>query len=284
VRDEMAQRRMKGLVNVVYALALIVMLIMALSFLGSSMFRKQDSVSVMLDSDVYTLQGSLDASKLYLDTAARYSVLQAMYDNGLRGGLSPLSECQPYAYGGRQYCVFTGAALPLSSEGLSTELGKTANASFVVYTKRSFIVAMYPVAVPRYGKPAIKDVNGYECRVLIRSQSKLSAGTVSEVSGDETTLSVPSEINITVSAPYFRAAEIAGGIQKSLSEASGCSPADIGKTEETDCCSVSVDVIDENACTVLVSVKTRKDFLVWDGTAAAMKPLDFTFFWKPAAG
>jgi hypothetical protein len=274
---------MKGMVNVVYAIALIVMLIMALSFLGSSMFRKQDSVAVMLDSDVYTLQGALDAAKLSLDTAGMYSAQQAMYENGLRGGFSPLSECQPYAYGGRQYCLFSGGGLPLSSEGLSAELEKTANASFAAYTGRSVIVAMYPVAIPRYGKPVIKDVNGYECNVFIRSPSRLYAGTVSEVSGDETTLSVPSEINITVGMPYFRAYEIAGGIQKTLSEASGCSPGSIEKSEETECCSVSVDVVDEAGCVVKVSVATRKEFLIWDGTAAAMEPLDFVFFWKPTA-
>jgi hypothetical protein len=278
---------MKGMVNVVYAIALMIMLFMALSFLGSSMFRKQDTVHVMFDSNVYKLQGALDAAKLYMDTAARYSVQQAMYENGLRGGLSPLSECQPYAYGGREYCLFPGGSLPFSSEGLFTELEKTANASFAVYTNGSVIVALYPVAIPRYSKPLIKDVNGYECNVFIRSPSRLSVSTVSEVSGDETALSVPSEINITVSMPYFRAFEIAKGIHASLSAASGCSPADIEKAETTECCSVSVKVVDQASCTVMVSVKTKKEMLVWDGAAAAMEPVDFTFFWKaapPAAG
>ncbi|MFH0956926.1 MAG: hypothetical protein V1813_03615 [Candidatus Aenigmatarchaeota archaeon] len=279
---------MKGMVNVVYAIALIVMLLMALSFLGSSMFRKQDTVQVMFDSDVYTLQGALDAAKLYLDTAARYSVQQAMYENGLRGGFSPLSECSVYEYTGKKYCLWGGSGgLSPSAADAAKELQKTANQSFVAYTKKSVIVALYPVAIPVYGYPSVKDVNGYECSVLIKSPARLSAGTVSEVSGDETTLSVPSEINVTVSMPYFRAFEIAQGIHASLSSAAGCSPADIEKTETTECCSVSVKVVDEASCTVMVSVKTKKEFLVWDGAAAAMEPVDFTFFWKaapPAAG
>jgi hypothetical protein len=282
----MTQSRMKGMVNVVYAIALIVMLLMALSFLGSSMFRKQDTVQVMFDSDVYTLQGSLAAAKLYLDTSARYSVQQAAYENGPRGGFSPLTECTAYEYQGKEYCLWSSGSPP-SSEEMATELQKTTNSSFAAYTNGSVIVALYPVAIPKYGYPVIKDVNGYECNILLKSPSRLSASTVSEVSGQETTLSTPSVINITVSMPYFRVFEIASEIHESLSKASGCSPADIEKEENTECCSVSVKVADEASCTVMVAVATKKKFLVWNGNAASMESVDFVFFWQltpPAAG
>lgn len=270
---------MKGMINVLYAISLTIMLVMALSFIGTALTaKKHDTVQTMFESEAYTLQASLDGAKLYLDTAALYSIRQSMYENGPRGGFSPASACSEYEYGGRKYCLWSdGSDISPGHDRIVSELQNATNSSFRPYINTSFVVALYPVAIPAYGYPVIRDVNGYEANLWVKGQAPLSIGVVSGVTGDETTLSAPSDINLTVSVPYFRMLEIARGIHESLSAASGCEPEDLGGSGTTECCTFSVEVVDEAGCAALVSVKTKKEFLVWDGIAASMEPIEFSF-------
>jgi hypothetical protein len=255
------------------------MLIMALSFIGTAIWAEnQDPAYAMFESEAYTLQASLDGAQLYLDTAALYSLRQAMYENGPRGGFSPATACSEYEYGGRKYCLWNdGTDISPAEDVITDELENVTNSSFSSYLNGSFVVALYPVPIPEYGYPAIRNISGYEAGLWMQGQGPLSVGVISDVTGDETTLTMPSDVNITVSVPYFRMVEIANGVHASLSAASGCSAADIEKEEATECCMVSVDVVDEASCTVIVSVKTKKEFFVWNGTAASMEPIEFAF-------
>ncbi len=75
---------MKGFSSVLYAAALI-SVVLVLMGLFSGIFGQSRIAEIELKQDVYSMSNALDAAKVYLHTALRYSVYQGIYDSFRNG-------------------------------------------------------------------------------------------------------------------------------------------------------------------------------------------------------
>jgi lipopolysaccharide export LptBFGC system permease protein LptF len=79
----------KGQSVIIYAffLALIVVIIVASFTFGFWIFGRGQLKEIEFRNDIFIAKNAIKAGKIYLEGSLDYSVYQAMYDNGRRGGL-----------------------------------------------------------------------------------------------------------------------------------------------------------------------------------------------------
>lgn len=119
---------------------------------STSLFGSGATAEASLQLSVYALDNALDAGRLYLDTALRFSVYQAAFDIGRNGGYQAVPADRGRVVSGRTVAVWweDGTGLP-SDNDLSGRLNGAILASLNVYAKEQITVLDdFRVALPPY--------------------------------------------------------------------------------------------------------------------------------------
>jgi hypothetical protein len=139
-------RKGSGVLVAVFILLLLIILfsLMGLSwFFGSSTEREAN-----IQTDLYAMANTLEATRFYLEGSMDYSVYQACYDMLKRGGYSELPK---WSEDGEVYWYDNGDKKPPTKEKYKSDLETLIKNNFRKYTKDEYSYLMdYMVQLPEY--------------------------------------------------------------------------------------------------------------------------------------
>lgn len=277
-------KKQKGIVNIIYIMGLIVMFLILVTYITFSYSRpKIDKVEIAVNNTIYLSRDSLDIAKLYLETALRYSIFQAMHDSGEKGGFEDIESGRSFEHDGVAYALwYNGIDLSPSEDDVTSALGGALTTNFEKYTSAGSLVSLFVVQIPGYSSVTVTNLNDYSVRLESFGDSDLSLKKTLD-NGEVISMEKSSDINMTVYAPYFmlyREAMIYHKmlLEKNLSES--CEKAEIGKTnEDMGCCTFDAEILDNSGgdCLVKVEAATKKKFLVRDDDKTLLKEIRLVF-------
>ncbi|UCD02721.1 MAG: hypothetical protein JSV63_02945 [Candidatus Aenigmatarchaeota archaeon] len=276
---------MKGMVNILYALALIIMLLMSLRYITPTLLAfEEDPVEIKLDSMVYTLRDSLEIAKLYLDNSARYSLYQAAYNNSLNGGLEDIPPDAVLHEGVVYSLWYDDVEMSPDLADFSEALNSRFNKNFLEYLAGYSIDAIFKVKIPQYEEASVSPVSeGFYTSVDIVGKENLVITRTT--SYDEViTITKNPDISLIEELPYFRLFEEAkqyhNTIKRNLAD---CDDDVLQAGNESFCCIITAEVVEDgDKCMVKVEAVTRKKFLVWNGEDVAFEPKRLVFMDRAA--
>ena len=280
---QIKRKRMKGTYATLFyggALVLIFFIIGAFVITPTFARPKDDSGAILVNNIVYALRDSLELSKLYIDTSARYSLYQAAYDNAKNGGFADSEPRRTFTNDGSEYVVwYDGKDFSPSQDSLEKSLEIAAGENFKEYMKVGGVTAIFPVTLPSYGGLDIENVANYSVMILSKGDADLS---LKRVTGNEHEITVErsSDIEMEVEIPYFQLAEEAKALQKEIEEyLSACEKGALEVSRDSWCCSAESEIINDSAglCLVKVEVVTKKKFLVQDEDKTVFSPIRLVF-------
>ncbi len=272
-----AMGRKVGMANVLLSTALVIMCIISLSFITTNLSAqpKRDVVEIAINNNVYPIRDSLEVTKLDIDKWAGYSIHQALYENGLRGGFPSADEDSLLEYDGVKYRLWYNN-IDLAPEEIDIKNGlETATMEkFLEYTDEADVGSYFTVGVPRYSKIDIDNVNDYGIEMALDSNSDVSLKRTAE-NGDVITVSRDSLVKLSLRVPYYLIYHAAMDYHDMLHEPFEERLLDCEKTEvertidkpgytlesrvmdtQDGSCLVRVDVATKNGIKVLVDKKT----------------------------
>jgi len=270
--------RKKGMVNIIYIAGLILIFTISVAYIRPIFSDPKASVvEISINNNIFVMRDSLEMAKMYVDNAARYSLYQSMYDNGLKGGL----RSSRFQYKGMNYTVWYNNMDRAPKAGdIIKALEETAAENMEKYTKKESIRSFFIVEIPGYKDTKIENINNYTVRLQASGSSDLQLKNTLKTD-EEITVKKSSDINITVYAPYFelyrQALEYHKDVERGLSE---CDKAVIEKNnEDIGCCTINAKVLetDDGSCLVKAEVATKKKFLIWNGTDTLLEPVKLVF-------
>ncbi len=281
-------RKMKAMAISVYTAGLILTLVMMVALIiSSTVERNVESVEVRVGNSVYLMRDALDLTKSYIDTAVRYSVYQAAFDNGMRGGFSGTDSMKYVDHDGNDLALwYDDGDISPSEDSFMESLSEESFSNFGVYVSQGSVIEIYPVKIPPYGQMSIQSINGYEMRAVMDSSSELAISKKTEET-DEIEITTPAEVDTTFHLPYMM---LFSEAKKYFSELRGklssCSRLDIKKEVDTFCCSVKSEVIEseKGSCIVKVEASTKKKYLLWNGNDASFEHVKLVFAVKKGGG
>lgn len=149
----MVEKRLSGtsIPGSVFLIGLLIVAAIDISYISINWgpFDSPDAVrSVTLHQEYYTMGNALGLAKLYLGTGLRYSVYQAMYDNGYKGGLFEIPAGNLYD----KYALWysNGDGYPGEQE-LLDNLRAPALAGMGKYLESDYVfLDEYEVKLPKY--------------------------------------------------------------------------------------------------------------------------------------
>jgi len=156
---------MKGVLNVLTAFLILVFVIFSAS-LGSISLSGVDfrlgpirESEITINNEISSMRHALDAAGIYLDTALRFSVYQAMHDTGKNGGMPVIPEYRKATFSGRDYAVWysTGLDISPSEEEILNGLVGLAKQSMDKYTSDDYaFLDEFAVTLPSYSSIDIR--------------------------------------------------------------------------------------------------------------------------------
>ncbi len=274
------RRRRKGDSNMAYMIGLIVIVYLAWHYIvPSMMFSHTDPLVKTVNNVVYLMRDSIELSVQFLETSARYSVYQAMYDSGKRGLLAELDEVNSVNYNGETFALWgDDESTPTRSDVLSL-ISDSFDDNFDRYVSRGTITEIIPVMLPSYGNSTITSADNYEVRIEVPSDGNL---VISNVITEREILKVtdPADIDMVVHAPFMQLYEEAKEVRDFVLEnADSCDRKVLDREIDSWCCSFSTVLLEhsEEICMVMVTGSTKKEFLVWNGTDTSLEPIKLVF-------
>jgi len=274
--------KQKGMANIIYIMGLILMCIISLAYIVPFLSQQPEKnvVEIAVNNYVYLMRDSVEMAKLYLDNAARYSLYQAMYENGRDGGFESTEKDNQIEYDAINYRLWYNNTDTAPTESDITDaLEEAFEENFEKYTKDQSVTGLFAVGIPRYNKITITNANNYSLRLEGTGTADLSVGNTME-SGERIAVEKSSLINMTVHAPYYKLYQEALEFHKALEEKLlTCDKAAIEKTTDKSSYTLDVKVLDtdDGSCLVRVNVSSKKKFLVWNGTNTTLEEIDFVF-------
>ncbi len=278
------RRKMKGIAVNFYAIGLILMLIISFYFLKPQLTGDETkSLELSINNIVYMMRDSLDIAKIYLDNAARYSLYQAIYDDGANGGHGRLSGAKSVQVKGINYALWYDSsdqgAIPPTDEKITTAITEDTGYNFGSYITGRMINAIFPVSIPAYSAPEIANIDDHSLRLEIDAQDPIQLNQTIKT-GDELTVSKNADIDMTLSIPYYKlyreALKEYDIIKGGMSQCSG-----MEKKEERFDYTIDVSILENTGtgCIVKFEAATKKKYLVWveDKNSASMEPISFVF-------
>jgi hypothetical protein len=240
---------------------------------------KTGDVEKKINNIVYTMRDSLEAAKLYTETSARYSVYQAMYENGMRGGFNKTNAKKTMERDGFVYSLWydNGDYSPNYDEFLDY-LDSSAEHKFLDYCRGS-VLAIFPVSLPYYHAVLVSNLNNYSVSFSAESESKLLMIKTGD-DGETIRVEKDSAISETIEAPYFQLFQEAKDLMERLPEKlPACSSGEISEfSRDRFLYTTDVSVIGNSGkCLVKFEGSTKKDFLIWNGEEVALEPIKLVF-------
>lgn len=106
--------------------------------------------SITLHQEYYAMENALELAGVYLGTSLRYSVYQAMYDNGLRGGHAEM-PADTYTADAQSYALwYSGKDMQPDEQALLSGLKEASEKNLAKYTKSDYVFLDYSVKLPGY--------------------------------------------------------------------------------------------------------------------------------------
>ncbi len=196
----------KGFVpaNTIFAIVLIIIFILAVGQLFYYFLHRETTMEYFL-SDIYVVKNGINLANLYLENSLDYSVYQAMYDNGLRGGWKEIPA--GYAYDENlSYWVETGGVITPSRKDLNDSLKSaiTENLNKYVGGGYSFLSKYYTLPTFKADQIIISDLDG-ETGISASSDKTIRFHDVIEHKTGEERISIEStpRLGNTYSLDYF---------------------------------------------------------------------------------
>jgi hypothetical protein len=275
--------KMKGGMAVMILAAGLVGLITSyiLTYMFMGALVPTDRLELEVDNIIYLMRDSVDAAKLFVDNSARYSLYQAMYDNGKMGGFTG-GSAQVISYGGEEYAAwYDGSDISPTEKYVTDSLASAAFDNFMEYQeklKTRSVTAILPVPVPGYSGMEVENVNGYSLVLKGTGDSDIALSRKAK-EGSHITVQKSSLINLTIDAPYFRLFEMSKDAHDAIVKSMGtCTKDAIEKSEDKGCCTIDVKVLEGGEeCLVKVEAKSKARYLVWNGKKAALEPITLVF-------
>ncbi|MBN1896830.1 MAG: hypothetical protein JW789_03850 [Candidatus Aenigmarchaeota archaeon] len=268
--------RKGNVANIVYAAGLVIMFIISVYYILPALSNTdKNPVMVMVDNTVYLLKDSAEVAKSFVDNSARYSLYQAVYSNSLKGGMN--QTVNAVSIGGTTYELwYDGADVSPDEVRIKEELRKTFSHWFSMYVGRSVIKAFTPVMPPKYNDFTFRNDGYYHTGVFAESDDVMRAQMTME-NGDALTVSVNADINMSLPIPYFllvsEGREFKDDIKGQLTN---CSSELTKSYEKPELIFSSMATISDGYCIVAVDITSKREFLVWDGSAS-FKPITLRF-------
>ncbi len=272
--------RRKGLTGIFLTFGLIIIYITSLIYIIPHFSGTYDnSAEKRINNMVFLLRDTADLAKNYLDTAARYSLQQAAYENGKLGGLESIDPSRATKHENVFYTLWyrNGDVSPDRVDMLESIIEKTNN-NFMQYTDDGSINALIWVTIPGYDKPIISNIDNQSLSLSISGDNLLSVLHETE-EGDKITISKDSDIELAIRVPYFALFNDAKSYHYELiPKLPGCKENEIEVKNESFCCVTTSEVVESSGgCKVKVETITKKKFLIWNGTDAVFEPIRLVF-------
>jgi len=162
--------KQKGMANIIYIMGLILMCIISLAYIVPFLSQQPEKnvVEIAVNNYVYLMRDSVEMAKLYLDNAARYSLYQAMYENGRDGGFESTEKDNQIEYDAINYRLWYNNTDTAPTESDITDaLEEAFEENFEKYTKDQSVTGLFAVGIPRYNKITITNANNYSLRLEI---------------------------------------------------------------------------------------------------------------------
>ena len=270
---------MKGMgVTILLAFLIIISTGIFLSrMIASFQEPKSGQRELAIKEDVYLFRDSLKLAKVHLDKAAGLSLIQGMYDNGRRGGLSEKESIWTMIYEGTNYTLlYNNSDIFPSEEEYSESLGYTTRRNFRKYTKS--ILSFFIVELPEYNEMEITKTDDYNIR--LRGAAVDLSITSTTDNKDEITVENPSSIDLHMYTPYYQLHKAALGVHEDLkTKLHACDKDAIERKEDEFLYKLEVDLLETNdgSCLVKVNVTSRNRFLVWNGTNTTLRRISLVF-------
>lgn len=280
------RKRLIGMTNVLLSFGLIMMCIISLTFITTFLRDKpkKDVVEISIENNVYPMRDSLEIAKLNVDKWASYSLHQAMYENGLRGGYPESGAGMLYEHDGIGYSTwYDDFDLAPAENDITDSLETATMEKFMEYTDDAKVSSYHTVHIPKYSGIDIDNAYDYGIKMAISSPSDLSLSQTSE-NGDVVTVARESLINLSIHVPYYKLYREALAYHKSLHEASEdmlieCNRTEIETTLDKLGYTFESKVMDteDGSCLVKVEVATKKLFKVLESDETVFKRIRMVF-------
>jgi hypothetical protein len=272
-----------GMANFIFLLAFAMMFFISMSFITffTAGPDQANIVELSVDNNVYMLRDSLDTATIYLDNSARYSLYQAAYDNGRRGGYNNIESDESIKFivleGNSFVLWYDNADISPSVELLTNYLSEEATTNLEKYSKDVNLESIFSILLPTYAKPGITNINDYSLKLVAEGDRVLTLSRKTEM-GDEITVSKSSVIDLTLHVPYFFLFKKAKEYQQELVPSlEVCTFGGLEKEEWLYSGKVELLENDGTKCVVKVAVSTKEKFLVWDGEKTVLSPVSIIF-------
>ncbi len=285
--------RKKGDSNIAYMIGLIVMLVIAWQYLLPSMtFSHTESLVKTVNNVVYLMRDSIGLTTQFLETSARYSLYQAMYDAAASGLVGNLTEENSVSYDGRRFALWDDGNSTTPARGVVLSmLSASFDNNFARYVGGGTVTEVLPVRLPSYGKSVIGSVGNYSVRVEVPAGGNIAVSSSIDSNGIEKgetiTVTGSGDIDMVVDAPFMQLYEEAIAVKDFIeANAEGCDRDVLEKDFDSWSCVFRTVVIDDSPgkCVVGVVGVTRKKFLVWDGSQSSLKSIRINFAVGPLSG
>lgn len=280
------RKGLMGMANVLLAFGLITMCIISLSFITTFLAErpKKDVVEIAINNNVYPMRDSMEIAKLNVDKWAGYSLHQAMYENGLRGGYSENEGDRLFEYGGMEYSTwYDSIDLAPEEMDITNSLETATMEKFLEYTDDAIVKSYFNVHIPKYSEIDIDNADDYGIDMAVSSTSDLSLTKTAE-NGDVVTVARASLVNFSLSVLYYKLYREAMAYHRILHEPLEdmlieCNKTKIERTLDKPGYTLDSKVMDTDdwSCLVKVEVATKKLFKVLEGEETVSKKIMLVF-------
>lgn len=279
---------MRGFVpaNTVYAMILVVLFILAVGQLFYYFLHRETNLEYF-PFDFYVTRNGMNLAKLYLENSLDYSVYQAMYDNGRRGGWKEVKTS-----GNLSYWQETGGRITPSLKDINESLRTAIVENLNKYVQGGYTFLEKYYALPTFKPENIKIIDSDKgIKVFASSDNKIRFYDVIEhTTGEERiTIESPPEIVNTYSFDYFELYKKSSEIFRKVKSTScnALKEGDERTTTEGDykyTQKVLSKTSSSSGCVAEVRVNVTKEnsemFPVFNGTHVAFEPISMVYIVK----
>jgi len=191
--------------NTVYAIVLVIIFILVIGQFIYYFLHKETTMEYFL-FDVYVVKNGMSLANLYLQNSLDYSVYQAMFDNGMRGGWNEIPTGSVYD-GNHSYWEEMGGVLSPSRKDLEENLRSAIIENLNEYVKGgyTFLSKYYTLPTFRADEITINDL-GNVVEIFANSSKTINFHDVIEHETGEERIEINSypKLGDTYNIDYFR--------------------------------------------------------------------------------
>ena len=282
----------KGFVpaNTIYAMILVVLFILAVGQLFYYFLHQETTLEYFL-SDIYVARNGINLANLYLENSLDFSVYQAMYDNGRRGGWKEIPAGSKHDEN-LSYWEETGGVITPSKEDLNNSLRSAITENLNKYVSGGYTFLSKYYILPEF-KPDQITISepGDATKVSASSDRNILFHDVIQHETGEERISIEStpKLGNTYTFDYFDLYEKSSGIFRKVKSTS-CDVLNEGDertTTEGDY-KYTQRVLSKasSASTCIAEVRVNvtgadpKKFPVFNGTDVSFEPVSMVFVVK----